>query len=132
MAATPPRNPPFGEWKTPKRAEIQALKRQFGMSIRQISAITDVPFNSVARILRFNGPRRSRLTRTRRLKIITIRCLRRLICKLQLGWYTRRMSLLVLARTCSIRGSRRTIQRALQKAGYYRCVACRRLFINIK
>jgi len=131
-SSSPPRNAPFGEWKTPKRAEIRALGRIKGLSIRRIAEVTGVPRSSVCRIINFAGPRRARATRNGRRHIISERQLRRLIRRLRTNWRTRCLPLVPLAKECDIKASKSTIQRVLAKAGYHRCVACPRPFINKK
>ena len=93
-----PRAQPFGEWNTPKRAEIRALRQQTTISIREIGRVTGVPFTTVARILKFDSARTARPTRTGRPPIISNRDIRHLIRELQSGWSSRKLSLTALAR----------------------------------
>ena len=129
---TPPRNPPNGEWKTPKRAEVRALYATGLYTQEEFKERTGVPQQSVSQIVRFSGPRRARSTRTGRPRILTKHEVRRLIGCLQKGWKGRRLSYKQLATKCGIRASEATIRRPLKEKGYRRCIACPRPFINKK
>ena len=131
-SSSPPRNAPFGEWKTPKRAEIRALGHIKGLSIHRIAEVTGVPCSSVCHIINFADPWRARVIRNRRHHIISEQQLRHLIHHLRTNWRTRCLPLVPLAKECDIKASKSTIQRVLAKAGYHRCVACPRPFINKK
>ena len=127
-----PRNPPNGEWKIPKRAEVRSLYAIGQFTQEEVKERIGVPQQSVSRIVKFSGSRRARPTRTGRPRILSKHDVRRLIGCLLKGWRERRFNYKRLAAECRIQASEATIRRVLKEKGYRRCIACPRPFINIK
>ena len=126
-SSSPPRNAPFGEWKTPKCAEIRALGRIKGLSIRRIAEVTGVPRSSVCRV----PDVRERRVMEGAISSANGNFVTSYVVYGLIGVLAAYRSYL-LQRNAISKASKSTIQRVLAKAGYHRCVACPRPFINKK
>ena len=120
---------PNKEWHTPVRAKVRLLRKQ-GLSYSQISNATSLARSTIQRIIKAKSSRRSRKGKEYKPKRITPRDLRRIIRWVVTNWTTRRASYSRIKAALNINTSTTTIRRALRAAGYRRCVACPRPFIN--
>ena len=118
-------------WDTPSRAKIRVLAKT-GHSQREISRLCNVPQSTVNRIIKGKSSRRSRKGKTYKPTLISKREIRRIIRYISRSWEGRRVTYAQIRSTCHITASTSTIQRALKRAGYRRCIACPRPFINAK
>jgi transposase len=120
---------PNSNWDTPSRAKIRVLA-QTGLSQRKISQLCNVPQSTVNRIIKGKSSRRSRKGKTYKPVLITKREIQRIIQYISRSWEGRRATYAQIKSTCHITASTSTIQRALKRAGYRRCIACPRPFIS--
>ena len=119
----------YNEWHTPARAKVRLLWKQ-GLSYSQISNTTGLARSTIQGIIKAKSSRRLRKGKEYKPKRITPRELRRIIRWVVTNWTTRRASYSRIKAALNIKASITTIRRALRAAGYRRCVACPRPFIN--
>jgi len=120
---------PFKDWPTPARAKVRLLRKQ-GLSYSQISNATGLTRSTIQGIVKAKSSRRSRKGKEYKPKRITPRDLRQIIRWVVTNWTTRRASYSRIKAALNINASTTTIRRTLRAAGYRRCVACPRPFIN--
>lgn len=126
---TPPRNPPNGEWRTPKCTQALALVST-GISHRNVGKEVEVPRQTVDYWAINPEPRRTH--RTGRPPILNKHDVRRTLAIVRSGWNGRKLSWPRLAVEAKLQCSGQTVQRALAKIGYHRCKACKKPFISKK
>lgn len=122
------------EWTTPKRVEVLTLRRQ-GLSQEAIAEQTGVPRKTISNWIRkadAGGPksRRTGAVRPGRPKRLDKHDVRRLIAKATEDYEGRKLSWARLGRDCGLDVSPKTIKRALNKAGFHRCKACKKPFLS--
>lgn len=121
---------PNSNWDTPTRAKIRALAYT-GLSQRKISKLCSIPQSTVNRIINAKSSRQSRKGKQYKPTLISKREIRRVIRYISSNWQGRRATYPQIKTACHINASTSTIRRALKRAGYRRCIACPRPFINI-
>ena len=120
---------PRENWHTPTHAKVRVLRKQ-GHSYTQISNATGLARSTIQGIIKAKSSRRSRKGKDYKPKLITPRELRRIIRFVVTNWTSRRASYSQIKAALRLTASTTTIKRALRAAGYRRCVACPRPFIN--
>jgi DNA invertase Pin-like site-specific DNA recombinase len=120
---------PHSNWDTPARAKIRALAKT-GVSQRKISRLCGVPQSTVNRIINGKSSRRSRKGKEYKPTLISKREIRRVIRFISNSWEGRRATYPQIKTACHLNASTTTVRRVLKKAGYRRCIACPRPFIN--
>lgn len=116
-------------WDTPSRAKIRALA-QTGLAQHKISRLCNVPQSTVNRIIKSKSSRRTRKGKAYKPCLISTWEIRRIIRYISRSWEGRRATYAQIKVACNIQASTSTIQRALKKAGYMRCIECPRPFIS--
>ena len=133
--SSPPRNGSRGEFHTPTRVRIRAFdsagqtQSQIKRSMQAKHGVV-ISQSTISRILASSRNRRDqsgRIRRPRKLTDCSARYLARLATR---GWVDRRLTYKQLIKRMGLNVLTRTVQRALKKLGYRRCVACSRPFIN--
>ena len=133
--SSPPRKGARGEFHTPTRVRVRALDSA-GQTQSQIKRsmlakhgiIISQP--TISRIIASCRNRRDQSGRIGRPRKLTDRSARYLARLATRGWVDRRLTYKQLIKRMGLNVSTRTVQRALKKIGYRRCVACSRPFIN--
>lgn len=120
-----------GNWDTPARAKVRGLFKA-GHRPCDIFRMTRIPEPTISRILKENGSRRTRKGRKYKPNKLSNREVRRIIRYLSKNFTTRAQSIAQVRAVCKVEASESTIRRALKRAGYRRCVACPRPFINAR
>lgn len=119
-----------GEWPTPQRARVISLALDCHLGASAISKITGVPPDSVDDILASNSARRPGKDREGRPPVLTDKQIDEVIKYLGHNFHHRALPWKNLAAECHLDCSTRTLQRALAKRGYHKCVACPKPFIS--
>jgi hypothetical protein len=118
-------------WDTPARAKVRGLFKA-GHRPVDIFRMTRIPQPTISRILKEGSSRRSRKGRMYKPNKLTNRAVRRIIRYLSKNFTTRAQSIAQVKAACRVEASESTIRQALKRAGYRRCVACPRPFINLR
>jgi transposase len=106
--------------------------RRDGKSYNQIKKLTGLERSTIQRIVNAPASKRARKGKATKSKLITSTELKRVIKFLSASWPNQTMLYSCLHAACKIKASTDTLRRALKATGYWRCVACRRPFINKK
>ena len=132
--SSPCRTGDRGNFHTPTRTRVRAYDAA-GLSQTQIKRKMLETHNvtisqpTISRLLASNQSRRT-ITRLGRPRLISNRTARYLARLATRGWGSRRMIYKQIAQSIGLDVSVKTVQRALKKLGYRRCVACSRPFIT--
>jgi transposase len=122
---------PKSNWDTPTRAKIRVLAQE-GLSQREIGRKFGIAQATVNRIVNSKSSRRTRKGKVYKPTLISKREVRCIIRYISNSWEGRRVTYPQIKIACHIDASATTIRRALKRAGYQRCIACPRPFINAK
>ena len=101
-----------------------------GLRPAEIARRTGVPDSSVRRILSFKTSQRARVGRAGRPPKLNNRNVRQLLREIRGSEKGRQAPYESLAKSLGIEASRAAIRRALNEAGYFKCKACHKPYIN--
>ena len=133
--SSPPRKGARGEFHTPTRVRIRAFdsagqtQSQIKRSMQAKHGVV-VSQSTISRIIASSRNRRDQSGRIGRPRKLTDRSARYLARIATCGWVDRRLTYKQLIKRMGLNVGTKTVQRALKKLGYCRCVACSRPFIN--
>ena len=130
MDSSPPRQGPTGEWTSPKRKVVRSRCRKDNISAAKVSRLELVPVSTVKDMLKQETCHRPGRNRSGRPPLVNERTVRQLIRAIRASVDGRFSSYGKLAKEMGIKAHRTTIKRALNNAGYYKCAACPKPFIN--
>jgi uncharacterized protein YerC len=122
---------PNQNWETPVRAKVRLLRKS-GDSYGKIATKTGLSRSTIQGIIKAPSSRRTRKGKEYKPKLLKTRDLRRILRWVTACWSNRRASYSQIKASLQLDASTTTIRRALRVAGYRRCVACPRPFINKK
>lgn len=132
--SSPCRTGDRGNFHTPTRTRVRAYDAA-GLSQTQIKRKILKTHNvtisqpTISRLLANNRNRRT-ATRLERPRLISNRIARYLTRLTTRGWGSRRITYKQITQSINLNVSLKTVQRALKKLGYRRCVTCSRPFIT--
>jgi transposase len=122
---------PGHQWATPTRAKIWVLRHQ-GKSYGEINKLTGVARSTIQKIVKSNSSRTLHKGNATKKRLITGRELRQILRYISSCWSNRRQSWTQIKAALGLQASTSCIRRTLKAAGFRRCIACPRPFINKK